>query len=341
MAKLHLNLGENSYDVIIGKNLLNSANKYFNLNRKVLIVTDDGVPTEYSEAISKQCKTSKIVSLKSGEGSKSVDGLSKLYQAMIQMEMDRTDCIVAVGGGVVGDLAGFVASSYMRGIDFYNVPTTLLSQVDSSIGGKTAINFGGVKNIVGAFYQPKCVLVDTDTLKTLPQRQISNGLAEAVKMSLTSDKILFEKLEKLSYDEILNDLESIITASLKIKQYVVEQDEKEAGLRKILNFGHTFGHAIEAQTEMQGMFHGECVALGMLPMSSVSVRERLVPVLKKLNLPVSCQIDIDEALNFVCHDKKCANGFVNAIFVDKIGEFEIKKLSISDFCGLIKGYFAN
>ena len=150
-----------------------------------------------------------------------------------------------------------------------------------------------------------------------------------------------EKLEKLSYDEILNDLESIITASLKIKQYVVEQDEKEAGLRKILNFGHTFGHAIEAQTEMQGMFHGECVALGMLPMSSVSVRERLIPVLKKINLPVSCQIDIDEALNFVCHDKKCANGFVNAIFVDKIGEFEIKKLSISDFCGLIKGYFAN
>ena len=163
-----------------------------NLNRKVLVVTDSGVPEEYSSIIVDAAKEPVLVTLPEGEGSKTLDSFGMLCRRMLDEGFTRRDCVVAVGGGVCGDMAGFAAASYMRGIDFYNVPTTVLSQVDSSIGGKTAIDFGGYKNIVGAFYPPRAVLIDPDTLKTLPARQISNGLSEAVKMALTSDEELFQ-----------------------------------------------------------------------------------------------------------------------------------------------------
>jgi 3-dehydroquinate synthase len=159
-----MNLGEDSYDIVVERGVLADASKYLNLNRRVLVVTDSGVPAEYAKIVADQCKQSVICTVEEGEGSKSIDGFEKLLQTMLDNGFSRKDCVVAVGGGVVGDLSGFAASAYMRGIDFYNIPTTLLSQIDSSIGGKTAINFGGVKNIVGAFYQPKKVLIDPELL---------------------------------------------------------------------------------------------------------------------------------------------------------------------------------
>ena len=240
---ISMNLAENSYDIVVERGILAKAGEHLDLLRRVLVVTDSGVPEAYAKTVAAQCNEAIICTIEQGEDSKSMEGLSKLLQMMLTNNFSRRDCVVAVGGGVVGDLSGFAASTYMRGIDFYNIPTTLLSQIDSSIGGKTAINLGGVKNIVGAFYQPKKVLIDPDLLGTLPQRQIANGLAEAVKMALTCDSELFELIET---KDIQENLDEIIVRSLQIKKNVVEQDERELGPRKILNFGHTVGHGIES-----------------------------------------------------------------------------------------------
>ena len=334
MTTLHLDLDERGYDITVGRGLLEHADEYFNLERKVFIVTDSGVPEEYAKIISSRARDARIVTVPEGEGSKSPETFAMLCEEMLKFGMTRTDCAVAVGGGVVGDLTGFVSASFMRGIDFYNVPTTVLSQVDSSIGGKTAINLGGVKNIVGAFHQPSGVLIDLETLKTLPKRQISNGLSEAVKMSLTSDGELFSLFEN---EEITDEnMERVIVGSLKIKKYVVEKDERESGLRKILNFGHTFGHAVEAEEEMHGFYHGECVAIGMLVTSSDKVLKRLVPVLKKLNLPTEYKGNVDHALTYITHDKKCDGSLVSVVFVDEVGSFRTEKMPTADFASLVK-----
>ena len=325
------------YDIVLERGILTNLNNYLNLNRRVLIVTDSGVPNKYSITVKNQCDNGYIVTIPQGEESKNFDNYKMLLSKMVEFGFTRTDCVVAVGGGVVGDLAGFVASSFMRGIDFYNIPTTVLSQVDSSIGGKVAIDFEGYKNIVGAFYPPKAVIIDPDTLRTLPERQISNGLAESVKMSLTSDAELFELFEN---SDINQNIDKIIESSLKIKKYVVEMDEKESGLRKILNFGHTLGHAIESENEMQNLYHGECVALGMIPMCSKSVRNRLLNVLKKLNLPTSVNYNEDKIFDAVCHDKKMAGDELTAIFVPEVGKFEMIKITTKDFAEKIrKGEF--
>ena len=337
MTSLHLSLGERSYDITIGKDLLKSADKYFNLNRKVLVLTDSGVPKEYSERIAALCKDALIYTVQEGEGSKSLTTLEKLLSAMMDYKMTRKDALVAVGGGVVGDLGGFAASVYMRGIDFYNAPTTILSQVDSSIGGKTAVNLGSTKNIVGSFYQPKSVLIDTDTQKTLPKRQISAGLAEAVKMALTSSEKLFEIFESEENGE--DNIEKIIVEALKIKKSVVEKDEKESGLRKILNFGHTLGHGIEADSSLGGLYHGECVALGMLPVCSPEVRARLVPVLKKLDLPTEYDGNIDSALEYASHDKKADGDGIDVVLVEKVGEFKLSRMTLNEFGTLVKKNF--
>ena len=334
MTTLHLDLSERGYDITVGRGLLAHANEYFNLNRRVFIVTDSGVPEVYAKTVASFAKESMIVTVAEGEGSKSPEVYVSLLNKMVEFGMTRSDCAVAVGGGVVGDLTGFISATYMRGIDFYNVPTTLLSQVDSSIGGKTAINLGGVKNIVGAFHQPRGVLVDLDTLKTLDKRQIANGLSEAIKMSLTSDEELFRFFED---EEITGDsLERIVVDSLKIKKQVVEEDEREGGLRKILNFGHTFGHAVEAEEEMRGFYHGECVAIGMLVTSSEAVRKRLIKVLKKVGLPTEYNGDVERALSFISHDKKCAGSSVSVIFVDTPGTYRIEKMTTDDFAALVR-----
>lgn len=321
---IHMNLGENGYDIVVERGALANSASLLNLNRRVFIITDAGVPKCYAESVKSVCKEGYISEIPCGEGSKSLKMYEKLLGEMLSLGFDRSDCVVAVGGGVVGDLAGFVAASYMRGIDFYNIPTTVLSQIDSSIGGKVAVNFGGIKNIVGAFYQPKKVIVDPDVLSTLDDRQISNGLAEAVKMALTSDSELFEIFENEDY---MSKIDEIIIKSLMIKKSVVEQDEKESGIRKILNFGHTLGHAVESEAELKGLYHGECVALGMIPMCSSQVRIRLLNVLGSLSLPSSYSFDTDKAFEALTHDKKSANGTVNAVYVETPGNCMIKNVS--------------
>ena len=324
---IYMNLGNDSYDIVVERGAIFKAGQYLNLNRRVLVVSDSGVPAQYAQTVAKQCKESVIYTVEQGEGSKSLDVFGKLLQVMLDNGFSRKDCVVAVGGGVVGDLSGFAASAYMRGIDFYNIPTTLLSQIDSSIGGKTAINFGGVKNIVGAFYQPKKVLIDPEVLKTLSQRQISSGLAEAVKMALTSDKELFELFEN---KDIETNIDEIIIRSLNIKKNVVEQDEKESGLRKVLNFGHTVGHGIESSEGMSELYHGECVALGMIPMCSEEIRQRVINVLIKCNLYRTLQYDWDKITDAAFHDKKADGSSVTVITVNNIGSFEMQEMTCID-----------
>ncbi len=327
---VRMNLGEDSYDILIERGILAHAEKHLNLCRRVLIVTDSGVPAEYAKALAAQCKSGFIHTVEMGEASKSFAVLEGLLSEMLARGFSRKDCVVAVGGGVVGDLAGFAASVYMRGIDFYNIPTTLLSQIDSSIGGKTAINFGGVKNVIGAFYQPKKVLIDPNLLKTLPKRQISSGLAEAIKMALTSDAALFELLET---QDIEQHIDEIILRSLLVKKSVVEQDEKESGLRKILNFGHTVGHGIESTS---GLYHGECVALGMLPFCGDAIRPRVIEVLKKCVLYQSVSYDWERITEACFHDKKANGSTVSIITVEEIGSFEIKAESCLNVIGQAK-----
>ena len=321
---LSMQLGKDGYDIVIERGVLAKAGELLDLDRRVLIVTDDGVPSAYAQKILKQSKTGVLVTLPAGEATKDFSFFRLLLSKMLEASFTRKDCVVAVGGGVVGDLAGFAAACYMRGIDFYNVPTTLLSQVDSSIGGKTAIDLDGVKNIVGAFYQPKKVLIDPDTLQTLDPRQFSAGMAEAVKMAVTSDAALFEQIKNST--DIEADLEEIITKALQIKKDVVEQDPKEQGIRKILNFGHTIGHAIESLNEGK-LLHGECVALGMLPMCSEEVRAELLPVLHKFDLPIDLTWGKEQLMPLILHDKKMQKDRLSVIYVPVVGSFEIREIT--------------
>lgn len=321
------------YNIVVKRGLINSLSEYCNTEKKALIVTDSGVPIEYAEAVAKQFKAKVIKIIPQGESSKCFDTYKELLEVLNENAFTRADCIVAVGGGVVGDLSGFTAATYMRGIDFINIPTTLLSQVDSSIGGKTAIDFCGYKNTVGAFYQPKAVIIDPDVLKTLSKRQFNNGLAESIKMAATSDKELFELIEKENAEEIID---VVIERSLKIKKAVVEEDEKELGLRKVLNFGHTAGHAIETAAGLSDYLHGECVSMGMLAFCSESVRERLVNVLTKYNLPIKFDFSTEDILSALRHDKKAEANGVNVVFVNEIGSFEFKFLTFDELEKLIK-----
>lgn len=333
---IHLDLKENSYDIIVERGILEKAGEQINLDRRVLVVTDSGVPEIYAETLAGQCKTPIICTVESGEASKSIETFEKLLHTMLHNGFSRKDCVVAVGGGVVGDLSGFVASAYMRGVDFYNIPTTLLSQIDSSIGGKTAINFGGIKNIVGAFYQPKKVLIDPELLSTLPDRQISNGLAEAVKMALTSDCELFEIFEN---KDIKDNIDEIIIRSLNIKKSVVEQDEKESGIRKILNFGHTIGHGIESSGNIAELYHGECVALGLIPMCGEIIRPRVINVLKKCNLYNLIDFDWNKIREVMFHDKKADGDMVAVTMVNEIGKYEIRTLKCSQVIEMAESCF--
>ena len=242
-TKLTMNLGERSYDIIVKSGSLENLYQFARLDRRVAVVTDSGVPAQYAQMVADQCKDAHIITVPQGEASKSFKILESVLKQMLEFGMGRGDLVIAVGGGVVGDLAGFAASIYMRGIDFINCPTTTLSMIDSSIGGKTAVDLGDTKNIVGAFWQPKLVIVDPDTLSTLPRRHFINGLAEAVKASLLADPELFAIFENGDVDAQIGE---IICRSLRFKKNIVEQDETEQGMRKALNFGHTIGHGIEA-----------------------------------------------------------------------------------------------
>ena len=319
-----------SYDITVERGALARAGELFDLNRRVLILSDDGVPDAYVQAIAAQCKAPTVVILPQGEASKSLSSFEAVLRRMLDAGFVRTDALVAVGGGVCGDLGGFVASAFMRGVDFYNIPTTLLSQVDSSIGGKTAVDLGGIKNCVGAFYPPRGVIIDPDVLATLSARQFACGMAEVIKMASTSDAALFLDLEQGLGE---TDIAETISRALDIKAAVVEADEREGGLRRVLNFGHTVGHGIESCTDL---FHGECVALGMLPMCAPDVRARLVPLLARYALPTEMQGESARVAAAVLHDKKLAGDELVTVFVPAVGQYEFRRVAAKEFAAQVE-----
>lgn len=321
-----LDLGKDSYDIVLERGALKKAGELLGIpgDRKVLVVTDTGVPREYADTVAWCFENSHIFIFPEGEKSKNFDTYRAICRTLMDASFTRKDAVIAVGGGVAGDMAGFAAATYMRGIDFYNIPTTLLSQVDSSIGGKTAIDLGKIKNIIGAFYQPKKVIIDPDVLSTLPKRQIANGLAESIKMGATFDKDLFEIFLK---DDYMENIEEIIERSLKVKRYVVQQDEKEQGLRKVLNFGHTIGHGIEASAEYGELYHGECVALGMIPMCGEKVRDGMIKALKTVGLPTEFRYDKEKVYEALCHDKKSGGKSITAVKCNEIGTFLFEEMT--------------
>jgi 3-dehydroquinate synthase len=322
-----------SYDITVRRGAIDlAAEKIRSAGGRVCIVTDSGVPREYAgRLLASIGKGATLCVIPAGEGNKSFEGLFTVLRTMLEAGFTRRDAVVALGGGVVGDLAGFAAATYMRGIDFYNIPTTLLAQVDSSVGGKTAVDLDGYKNMIGAFYQPKEVFIDPDLLSTLPRRHISAGLCEALKMGATSDPILFELFEK---GEVLTSPElivEIIIRAVKAKRDVVEIDEREGGIRKVLNFGHTLGHAIESASGLS-LLHGECVALGMLPMcESDALKKRIKNALDSIGINTDAAKYISDngaVLDALSHDKKSSSdGRISAVLLRNIGDFEFASLT--------------
>ena len=320
---------------IVQRGALSQIAKWIPTDRKIMVVTDSGVPFNYVQEVLSACPQGYCYVFEQGEKNKTLDTVRGILAELLSAGFTRSDAVVAVGGGVVGDTAGFAASCYMRGIDFYNVPTTLLSQVDSSIGGKTGVDFGGVKNIVGAFHMPKAVVIDPDCLRTLDPRLLHEGLAEAIKMAATSDADLFSLIEEEGPLE--PRLDRIISGALAIKGAVVDADPTEKGLRKVLNFGHTIGHAIEA-AGAGSLFHGESVAAGMLYMCSDAVRARLEPLLRRYALPVSDPFDTETLMGYIGHDKKKQGDAVTAVYVDRIGSFEFRKMDMEQIRQCIQNH---
>ena len=328
---LYVNLPGRGYEVVLLPGGLHHAGEVCDLDRRVLVVTDSGVPGQYAKTVMAQCKEPTLACLPAGEASKNFALYEKLLRILLERGFTRGDCVVAVGGGVVGDLAGFAASTYLRGIDFYNMPTTLLSAVDASVGGKNGIDFLGVKNQVGVFRQPNLVLIDSETFATLPERQISSGMAEVIKMAATSDPALFALCERATRE----DLPAIIRAAVAVKRDVVEADEREGGLRRVLNFGHTVGHAIESLAG-GGLLHGECVALGMLPLCAPTVRERLIALYARYGLPTEILFTPEQMLPYLIHDKKFGEGEITYVFVPEIGTYEFRRATPEEFLHILR-----
>ena len=324
---LPVSLPGHSYDIVIEKGSLKKAGELLNIKGKALVVTDSGVPKSYAETLLSQLDNAVLFTFPQGEENKNVNTLLSICEKLLTENFTRSDCVIALGGGVTGDMAGFASAIYMRGIDFYNIPTTLLSQVDSSVGGKTAVDFEKAKNLLGAFHQPKKVIIDPELLSTLSERQISNGFAEAVKISVTNDKELFEIFENGQAKE---KLEEVIYRAVKAKRDVVEQDEKETSLRRVLNFGHTLGHAIESSAGLDTLLHGECVALGMLPMCSENIRERVKNALHSVGLKTEYDYDKEKVKEFLKHDKKASGKTVCIVRSDEIGTFRFENVSLSE-----------
>ncbi len=351
MKDIFVNLGPNSYTITIGGGILDRLNNLIpdmisdfaqteGRSNKAIIITDSNVEKIYGsdilKAIEKTGFDTKLVCFKAGEDQKNISNAQMLYESFFDHKMDRKSLVVALGGGVVGDLAGFAASTFMRGVPYVQIPTTLLSQVDSSVGGKTGINHPRGKNMIGSFYQPKAVFIDADTLTTLPKEELIVGFVEVIKYGMIRSKELFEYLEK-SLPDILNldkdALIHIIFNSCKIKAEVVEEDEKEGAIRAILNYGHTIGHAIETLTGYHGYKHGEAVGVGMLYASKIAKEMGLVDdeiinrqkeLIKRLGLRTeSRELDPKKIVEKLYQDKKTIGGRLRFILPESIGKVVI------------------
>ena len=338
---LKVTLPDHSYELTIGTNLLPQIGEWTRSlwrPQKIAIVTDETVAQLYLEQVVTSLTSAgfEVVSyaIPPGEGSKSLAMAEKLYAWLATAEMTRQDGLIALGGGVVGDLTGFVASTFMRGLHFLQVPTTLLAQVDSSIGGKTAVNTASAKNLVGTFAQPDGVLIDTATLGTLEPRRVREGIAEIVKAAAIADINLWHQLEALtSSDDLLAQATEIITACCQVKRQVVEADEFDTGQRLILNFGHTIGHALENTAGYGIVTHGEAVAIGMMQISQVAEAKELMPagitaalgqMLAKFGLPLTSEVWSEEDLyTALTHDKKTQGQHIRIVLLEELGQAKI------------------
>ncbi|WP_425446945.1 3-dehydroquinate synthase [Dethiothermospora halolimnae] len=326
MIRLDVNTKDNSYPIYIGADFFSDLKKMLldnNINKRIFIITDDNVRDYYLNMTIKVLEDFEVYTyvVKPGENSKSFETANKIYKRLLELSCDRDTTIVALGGGVVGDLSGYVASTYMRGLNFVQIPTTLLSQVDSSVGGKVAINFEGYKNIIGSFYQPKAVIIDVNMLETLESREFSSGMGEVIKYGIIRD-YKFLKWIGDNLDNIYNlDKElviSMIKNCLAIKSQIVEEDEKEKNIRKILNFGHTIGHGIESLGEFKCFNHGEAISLGMIYESYIARELGLIDpdyhnkiysiVTKIIKLKKFNDEEITYIMESLKYDKKSKNG---------------------------------
>lgn len=335
---LNVSLGERSYPIYIGQGILDGGVDVpaFVHGKQVMLVTNETIAPLYLDkamSLFSQYECHSVV-LPDGESFKNIDVLNQVFDSLLQQRLNRTVTLVALGGGVVGDMTGFAAACYQRGVNFIQIPTTLLSQVDSSVGGKTGVNHAMGKNMIGAFHQPQAVLADTNTLNTLDDRQLSAGLAEVIKYGLIADAEFFEWLES-NYSRLLNRepqaLATAIYRSCVNKAQVVAQDEREAGIRAILNLGHTFGHAIETAQNYTDWLHGEAIAAGMVMAAEMSeqlgwingsVVSRARDLLSACGLPVCgpAKMSSDDYLSLMAVDKKVLNGSLRLVLLKDLGE---------------------
>ncbi|MFC1936992.1 3-dehydroquinate synthase [Chloroflexota bacterium] len=339
MRQVEVGLGSNSYKIGIGAGLLQKSGRLLKENglaEKLAVITNPVVDGLYGEALRHSLTVEgfrvKTLTVPDGEEQKSLEVAGGLYAELVSFYAERSTPILALGGGVIGDLAGFVAATYLRGVPLVQIPTTLLAQVDSSIGGKVAVDLGQVKNIVGAFYQPGLVISDISTLKTLPAAEFANGLAEVIKYGMACDREFFHLMENnldrvKARDEEM--LEEIVFRSARIKAGIVEQDEKELGLRAVLNYGHTIGHGIESASDFT-MRHGEAVAVGMLVEAEIAIRMgildrnalvRLKHVVQKADLPTKVSsVNLEKVIQAMGHDKKVLSGKMRFVLPRSVGE---------------------
>ena len=342
-------MGSTSYEIHIGPGMLMQTGRWLResgFSDKLVIITNPIVRRLYGEALEQNLTEEGfsviVLSVPDGEEQKSLDTAGRLYHELSNCYAERTTPILALGGGVIGDLAGFVTATYLRGVPLIQIPTTLLAQVDSSIGGKVAVDHDQLKNEIGAFYQPRLIITDISTLKTLPQKEFANGLAEVIKSAVIWDKEFFAYLEThLEGIKSLDDkeLEEIIFRSAKIKAEIVEKDERELGLRSILNYGHTIGHAIESAADFK-VSHGEAIAIGMMAAARISNRmgrldidelTRLMNLLKRANVTTEVpDIELDRIIRAVRHDKKILGGKIRFVLPKAIGDvFITDEVSLS------------
>ncbi|HOJ61462.1 MAG TPA: 3-dehydroquinate synthase [bacterium] len=337
-------LGERGYQITVGTGLLDQVGeraKALGFQSPVPIITDSQVAPLYGDRIRRSLEQAGyrtgILTFPAGEPAKTLDTVARLYDGMVRLRPERLSGLIALGGGVAGDVAGFVAATYLRGIRFIQVPTTLLAQVDASVGGKVGIDHPGGKNLIGAFHQPSAVLIDPATLQTLDPRQVRAGLAEVIKHGVIADQELFEAVRELLPRLLATDLETycrIIPWNCRIKAEVVRQDEKESGLRAILNFGHTIGHAVEALTGYERYLHGEAVALGMvvearlgeaLGITPAPVTRALESLLRQAGFSLARPgLSADDLLESLFRDKKVEKGLLRFVFPTAIGRVIIQ-----------------
>ena len=323
MRQLSVKSHQGAYDVLIESGLLKKLRQYINPERFYVIIADDMIPIDYVNDVKNACPDHLLIRFPAGEMSKSLFEFSRIIDIMVKHNIRKDAVIVALGGGVTGDLSGFVASVYSRGLDFIQIPTTLLSQIDSSVGGKVAINTTDAKNIIGSIYPPKQVFIDSLTLNTLDKRQINAGMAEMIKYGMIADKAFFEKIKN---EDPSQDWDYYIHKSLEIKKRYVEADEFDNSIRQSLNFGHTIGHALETYYEYKKYLHGEAIAIGMVQiLTNPQIKKELIECLKKYNLPTSDPVSFDELKVYINRDKKGRKDLLKIVDVTEIGSSVIIK----------------